>query len=374
MPDYYIGLMSGTSMDAIDAALIDCNDNQIKLVAHTSLTLSDDLRQQINTLCQGCDNELQKMQQLDIELGKQFANCANQLLKNTQLTPADITAIGSHGQTLRHYPDDTIHNSLQIADPNTIAERTGITTVADFRRRDMAAGGQGAPLTPAFHEQLFRHPQKNRVILNLGGIANVTILPADSNQPVIGFDTGPANTLMDYWSQRQQNTLYDDKGRWAASGHVDAAFLQQLLSDDFFEQPAPKSTGTDYFSPSWFSQQLDNFPFLASEDVQATLCECSAQSIANAIKKAAPNCTEVLVCGGGARNDFLLSRLQALLSNMTVTSTDNEAAPAEWIEAMAFAWLAKQCLNHQPGNISSVTGATHPVILGGIYPAGCQSD
>ncbi len=369
MPDYYIGLMSGTSMDAIDAALIDCSGNTIKLIAHHSQTLSADTQNQINKLCQGCDNELQKMQQLDTELGKQFADCVNQLLKNTKINASDITAIGSHGQTLRHYPEASIRNSLQIADPNTIAQRTGITTVADFRRRDMAAGGQGAPLAPAFHQHIFRNTKNNRVILNLGGIANITVLPADKNKPVIGFDTGPANTLMDYWVQRQQNKEYDDKGAWAASGKINNAFLQQLLSDDFFTAPPPKSTGTDYFSPTWFSNHLEAFPFLSSEDVQATLCECSAASIANAIKKYADNCDEVFACGGGAHNNFLMTRLQTHLNTTKVTTTEAEGIPSDWIEAMAFAWLAKQTLNKQSGNLSSVTGATQPVILGGIYPA-----
>ncbi len=374
MPDYYIGLMSGTSMDAIDGALIDCSNNNIKLVAHYSQTFSSETRNQISALCQGCDNELHKMQQLDIELGKQFANCANQLLKNTKninasdINASDIIAIGSHGQTLRHYPETAIRNSLQIADPNTIAQLTGITTVADFRRRDMAAGGQGAPLVPAFHEQIFRDSRRNRVILNLGGIANITILPTDKNKPVTGFDTGPASTLMDYWISRQQNKSYDNKGAWAASGKINSDFLQQLLSDDFFKLPPPKSTGTDYFSPSWFSEHLKAFPFLSSEDVQATLCECTVISITRAINAYAKGCDEVFACGGGAQNNFLMSRLQAQLESIKVTTTDAEGVASEWIEAMAFAWLAKQTLNKQAGNISSVTGATQAVILGGIYP------
>lgn len=367
MPDYYIGLMSGTSMDAIDGALIDCSNNNIKLVAHYSQTFCRETRNQINELCQGCDNELQKMQQLDIELGKQFAGCANQLLKNVNINSSDIIAIGSHGQTLRHYPEASIHNSLQIADPNTITQLTDITTVADFRRRDMAAGGQGAPLVPAFHEQIFRDTRRNRVILNLGGIANITILPADKNKPVTGFDTGPASTLMDYWIGRQENKSYDDKGAWAASGKINSDFLQQLLNDEFFKLPPPKSTGTDYFSPNWFSKHLKAFPFLSSEDIQATLCECTAVSIARAIKEYSSDCDEVFACGGGAQNNFLMSRLQAQLESIKVTTTDAEGIASGWIEAMAFAWLAKQTLNKRPGNISSVTGATQPVILGGIY-------
>ncbi len=359
-------------MDALDAALIDCSSNTIKLIAHHSLALSADTHYQISELCQGdnnggCDNELKKMLQLDIKLATQFASCVKQLLEKTQLKAADIIAIGSHGQTLRHYPDTSIRNSLQIADPNTIAELTGITTVADFRRRDMAAGGQGAPLVPAFHQWLFRDNKKNRVILNLGGIANITILPADKNKPVTGFDTGPANTLMNYWIQRQQNKNYDDKGAWAASGEVNNDFVQQLLSDDFFQLPPPKSTGTDYFSPAWLTHHLIAFPFLSSEDVQASLCECTVSSVTKAIKKYAADCDEVLVCGGGAHNDHLMARLQAQFTDIPVATTETEGIAADWIEAMAFAWLAKQTLNKQAGNLSSVTGATQPVILGGIY-------
>jgi len=368
-PDYYIGLMSGTSMDAIDAALIDCSGNSIKLVAHHSQAISKDTRAQIYSLCLGCDNELQKMLQLDIELASQFANCVNDLLNKANLKATNITAIGSHGQTLRHYPESTIRNTLQIADPNTIAELTGITTVADFRRRDMAAGGQGAPLVPLFHQQFFHNADKNRVMLNLGGIANITVLPADNEKIVIGFDTGPASTLMDYWIQRQQNENYDHNGSWAASGNVNDNFLQQLLDDDFFKLPPPKSTGTDYFSPAWLTTHLESFPSLSSEDVQATLCECTAVSVANAIKQYADNCDELLVCGGGARNNFLIIRLQSLLSDIHVATTAAEGIPVDWVEAIAFAWLSKQTLDSQPGNLSSVTGAPHPTILGGIYPA-----
>ena len=367
MPEYYIGLMSGTSMDAIDAALVDFSNNKIRLIASHTEQISAPTRAQINALCHGCDDELKKTMVLDIILGKAFASCVNTLLKDNKLTAKDIVAIGSHGQTLRHYPQDNIKNTLQITDPNTIAELTGITTVADFRRRDMAAGGQGAPLAPAFHNQVFRHEKNNRVILNLGGIANITILPADNNKDVSGFDTGPANTLMNGWIQQHKNKSFDDKGQWAASGSVNNDLLQQFLKDNYFKLPPPKSTGTDYFSPTWLTENLKGFAALAAENIQATLCELTAVSVANAIQQYATDCDEVIVCGGGARNDFLMSRLQARLKTITVAATDAVNIPAEWVEAMAFAWLAKQTLENKPGNLAEVTGASKAVILGAVY-------
>lgn len=378
MPDYYIGLMSGTSMDAIDAALIECDSNSIKLIAHHSEPLSKQTQNAINELCIGCDNELRKMLALDIELATQFADCANALLKNNNLKPTDITAIGSHGQTIRHYPEHSIHNSLQIADPNTIAELTGITTVADFRRRDMAAGGQGAPLVPAFHTQVFNHPTLNTVVLNIGGIANITVIPhqdktvESSGKPanVIGFDTGPGNGLLDAWIQTHKQRNYDNKGEWAASGTLQDTLLELFLDEPYFKLAAPKSTGRELFNIEWLNQKLhQTSSTYSAEDVQATLCELTAISIANAINNQTQTIDRVLVCGGGARNDFLMSRIQANLNNTRVTTTDAESFPAQWIEAMAFAWLAKQTLSKQAGNMTSVTGASHNSILGGIYSA-----
>lgn len=367
MPEYYIGLMSGTSMDAIDAALIDCSNNKLRLVATHTEQISGQTREQIKELCHGCNNELKKSMALDIKLGKKFASCVNSLLKESKLTAKDIIAIGSHGQTIRHYPQDSIRNTLQITDPNTIAEQTGINTIADFRRRDMAAGGQGAPLAPAFHNRIFRHEKNNRVILNLGGIANITILPADKNKAVSGFDTGPANALMNGWIQQHKNKSYDNKGEWAASGSANKDLLLHLLNDNYFKLPPPKSTGTDYFSPAWLTQSLKDFSSLTKEDIQATLCELTAVSVANEIQKHAADCNEVFVCGGGASNKYLMSRLQVHLKTIPVATTDSIDIPADWIEAMAFAWLAKQTLQNKPGNLPEVTGATKDVILGAVY-------
>jgi len=370
MPEYYIGLMSGTSMDAIDAALIDCSHNTVKLVAHHSQTLSNELRSLVNELCLGCDNELEKTLSLDIKLGLAFAESANTLLKANNINAKDIVAIGSHGQTIRHYPDASIQNSLQIADPNTIAEQTGITTVADFRRRDMAAGGQGAPLVPAFHSQVFRHDKKNTVVLNIGGIANITVLPSDRKTNVIGFDTGPGNGLMDAWINKNKQLNFDDNGNWAASGKVQEALLKLLLDEPYFSLSFPKSTGRELFNQDWLDNKLEQAnTTLTSEDIQSTLCELTAVSISNAIQSLGLNIDRMLVCGGGAKNSYLINRIQFHLLQYEVSTTETVSMDPEWIEAMAFAWLAKQTLNKQPGNIASVTGATHPCILGAVYPA-----
>lgn len=368
MPEFYIGLMSGTSMDAIDAALIDCSDKQIKLVSHHSQPLTNETRQKINTLCAGCDDELKKMLLLDTDLGKQFANCANSLVKKNALDATDIKAIGSHGQTLRHYPQAPIRNSLQIGNPNTIAELTGITTVADFRRRDMAAGGQGAPLVPAFHETIFRNDKMNTVVLNIGGIANITLLPADKSKEVTGFDTGPGNGLLDAWIQTHKPVHYDEAGNWAASGLVNTELLTLFLGDPYFQQDYPKSTGRELFNIDWLNKKLAQYKQrLPANDIQATLVELTAQSIANDVKAFALPIERLLVCGGGARNTYLMSRLQSLLTTTTVSTTETVSFEPEWIEAMAFAWLAKQTLNNLTGNIPSVTGADSSVILGAVY-------
>lgn len=369
MPDYYIGLMSGTSMDAIDAALIDCSNNDVQLVSHHSQPLTTETRQRINKLCIGCDNELENMLQLDTELGVQFADCANNLIKKNTLKAKDITAIGSHGQTLRHYPHATIQNSLQVANPNIIAERTGITTVADFRRRDMAAGGQGAPLVPAFHEKVFRNSKYNTVVLNIGGIANISLLPAEQKKQVIGFDTGPGNGLLDAWVQTHKLRQYDDKGSWAASGTVNTGLLKEFLSEAYFQRPYPKSTGRELFNLDWINKILKtNAQEYLAEDIQATLVELTVTSICNDVHALTLPIERLLVCGGGARNDYLMSRLKSQLSNVDITTTQAISFEPEWIEAMAFAWLAKQTINNLSSNLASVTGANKAVILGAIYP------
>ncbi len=366
---YYIGLMSGTSLDAIDAAIVHFRDGRCQLQQHLARPISNDIRQQALSLLTPGENELARLCQLDVQLGKLFAEAVQALLVHADLDASAISAIGSHGQTLRHYPDTEFPATLQIGDPNIIAEQTSITTVADFRRRDMAAGGQGAPLAPAFHQAMLRDERCNQVVLNLGGIANITLLPADPAQPVTGFDTGPSNALMDSWIQTHLQQPYDAKGAWAAGGKINNALLEQLLSDAYFQQLPPKSTGRETFNLAWLEQQLQNFSDLSAEDIQSTLAELTAISIAQEINKYATDTEQVLVCGGGVHNTYLMQRLAAHLPQQQLRSTQELGIAPDWVEAMAFAWLAKQTLEGQAGNLPSVTGAQHPVVLGGIYPA-----
>ena len=370
--ELYIGLMSGTSLDGIDAALVRFENEQATVLETICLPLPSSLKNEIKSLINQTTDEINRLTALDVQLGKIFTSAVNQLIDKANIKKEQVSAIGSHGQTIRHLPTAEHPSTLQIADPNIIAEETGITTVADFRRRDMAAGGQGAPLVPAFHEQIFRHKKKNRIILNLGGIANITLLPADTKKPVTGFDTGPANTLMNHWIQQQQNKNFDESGKWAASGEVNEDFLQQLLNDEFFNLTPPKSTGTEYFSPDWLTQKLSEFPFLAAEDVQASLSAFTAKSIKDAISQYVTekeNVEEIIVCGGGVHNEFLQKQLKQYLPDIEINSSAKYGLDPDYIEAVAFAWLAKQTLEHKPGNLADVTGAKRAVILGGVYYA-----
>ena len=367
MSDYYIGLMSGTSMDAVDVVLVDLADTQCRLIAQHSQAIPDNLKQSLLTLIEPAENEISLMMQHDVALGRLFAEAVNQLLIQSGYDHSEIKAIGSHGQTIRHYPTGQYPTTLQIADANIIAELTGITTVADFRRRDMAAGGQGAPLVPAFHNVMFHDDRKDQVIVNIGGIANVTLLPGKTNK-VTGYDTGPGNCLMDSWVQQHLTINYDRDGEWGASGHVHPGLLERLLNDAYFSLPAPKSTGRETFNLGWLNEKLKSFPNLAPTDVQATLVELTARTISDAIELSLPSATQTMVCGGGVHNKYLMKRLDELLVQQHVSSTAHAGIDPDWIEAMAFAWLAKQTLEKKAGNLPEVTGAKHPVILGAIYP------
>lgn len=367
MAEYFIGLMSGTSMDALDAVLVDLEGGTPCLVASHSQPLPEELRQQLLSLATTAENELERAAQADISLGRFSARTVQQLLSQTGIDAGNIRAIGSHGQTIRHAPDATPPYTVQIGDGNTIAQLTGITTVADFRRRDMVAGGQGAPLVPAFHSALFRDPQLTRVILNIGGIANITILPSEPSLPVTGFDTGPGNVLMDSWCAEQKGVAFDAEGRWASSGAVNEALLERLLADPYFGRQPPKSTGREYFNLQWLRPKLPET--LAPEDIQATLCELTARSIAEAVKRFSPDASELIVCGGGAYNTHLMQRLAATLPQLAVSDSTVSSVEPRWMEAMAFAWLARQTLRQLPGNLPAVTGARESVILGSIYPS-----
>jgi len=360
--------MSGTSLDGIDAGLVDFSDGKINLVAFHYTPFPLELRQRIHELSQPEQAILLKdYGQLDSQLGQMFAEAAMELLELADIPPAKIKAIGSHGQTIYHEPVQPFGFSLQIGDPNRIAQLTGITTIADFRRRDIAVGGQGAPLVPAFHQAVFGDPSIPTTVLNIGGIANITIL---DDEQVSGFDTGPGNTLLDYWHQKYHQKSYDANGDWAASGQVNFELLQILQSDDYFQLAPPKSTGKEYFSPAWLQRKLhDDFIDLPAQDVQATLCQLTANSIADAVNKYAENSMRILVCGGGAHNRQLLNALRSNL-NIPLLSTAEHGIAPDHVEAIAFAWLARQTLNGLPGNLCRVTGAAKPVILGGIYPSG----
>lgn len=369
----YIGLMSGTSLDSIDAALLRFESGRCELQATHSEPIHADLRSAIAALNQpGGDDELERTGRLDRELGKLFATAANTLLASVDVDASAIRAIGSHGQTLRHRPSganlDANHAfTLQIGDPATIAELTGITTVADFRRRDLAAGGQGAPLAPAFHAAAFHHPTRSRAIVNIGGMANVTLLPSEGD--ISGFDTGPGNILMDAWCQLHRQRPYDSNGSWAASGMPDRELLAALLRHSYFSLAPPKSTGRETFNLHWVQTQVAaaRQP-LAPVDVQASLLELSARSIAAAIENAG-HVAEVYCCGGGAYNRALMQRLETLLHPRPLANTAYLGLAPEWVEAAAFAWLAQRTLTGLDGNAPSVTGARGPRILGAVYQA-----
>ncbi len=365
----YIGLMSGTSMDAVDAALIEVEGTQIRTLATFANPLPPSLRNAILALTQPGENEIVRMGQLDNQIGELFAETVNTLLKTHHVSAKEINAIGSHGQTIRHHPHPPLAFTLQIGNPNIISQRTGITTIADFRRRDIAAGGQGAPLVPALHAHLFRSSTQDRVVVNLGGIANITVLPADTAKPVIGYDTGPANCLLDSNIQRYMiDALYDYDGNWAAEGMLNQALLDSMLEEPYLSLPPPKSTGRELFHLAWVEEHITKCDAdLTPVDVQATLMEYTAKTVSDAIKQHAPAGSEVLLCGGGSLNKRLVARLRALLPDFTLQSTAAYGVDPSYVEAIAFAWMAHATLHHLPSNLPSVTGATMPVILGGIY-------
>ncbi len=332
--------------------------------AAATLAYPDVLRQRLLPLIHGqASIEIDELAVLDAEIGLQFAHAANELLQRASVDPTSVLAIGSHGQTIRHRPRLSLPFTWQIGDPSRIVEATGITTVADFRRRDVAAGGQGAPLVPAFHAAVFADPTEDRAVLNLGGIANLTLLPTDG--PVRGFDCGPANALLDLWAQRCGLGERDEGGALAASGRVDPALLARLLDDPWFARPPPKSTGREDFNAEWLQARLAGVSDVAA--VMASLVELSAQSTARALQSALPGCRRLLICGGGTHNPPLLAALARALPGVTLESTAQHGLAPDFVEAAAFAWLARQCLLQRPGALASVTGATGDRVLGAVY-------
>jgi anhydro-N-acetylmuramic acid kinase len=364
----HIGLISGTSTDAVDAAIVDVGDGRVELVACHSEPIPEPMAAALRTVIDSQLLDRSTFWQLDVQVGELFACAAHELIKRAGVGASDVRAIGSHGQTVFHGPDLDFPCTVQIGDPNVIAERTGITTVADLRRRDMAAGGQGAPLAPAFHDAVFRHKDFDRVVVNVGGIANVTLLPADPSLPAIGFDTGPANTLMDVWAGRIRGVAMDIDGAWARSGKCHQPLLELLLREPYLALVPPKSTGRELFNLTWLDECLARVEGdLPAEDVQRTLCEFTAATIADAVRAHAPDAREALVCGGGVHNPLTMERLAERLDPVDVSSTASMGFDPDWVEAAAFGWLAARTLDGLPGNLPAVTGATHPVILGAIY-------
>ncbi len=369
-PELYIGLMSGTSIDGIDAALVDFSQaehsaTQAKLIHKHSHKWPDDIQQALIKARDIPDDELSSISSLDLDTAKIFAEACLKVLEHTPYNSPDITAIGSHGQTIRHRPDIDTPFSLQIGNAEKLAELTGIDVVSDFRTADIKAGGQGAPLAPAFHQAVFQHDETSRVIVNIGGIANITVLPKDKNTLVSGFDCGPGNTLMDAWISRHKQQSYDAEGAFASSGRTNATLLARLLMDDYFQLAPPKSTGFEYFNLQWLDKHLANTPAstMDSADIQSTLCDLTATSIIRAINQYAPDTGEIYICGGGAHNKTLMQKLQTLTKS-SVTTTEVLGVHPDWVEAMAFAWLAYQNIHQQTGNLPSVTGAGKTVVLG----------
>lgn len=367
MADRYIGLMSGTSADGIDAVLMEFEPAPRILATHFS-PYPEAVRERTRRVMLGrhAGDPLDEAGTLDSELGELFGAAVLALLEESKTDPKGVRAVGSHGQTIRHRPRQNHPFTTQIADPNIIAARTGIAVVADFRRRDVALGGQGAPLLPAFHQVAFGSDTEDRLVLNTGGIANITLLPATGE--VRGFDTGPANVLMDIVSRDELKQAFDDGGKVAASGKVDAALLASMLQEPYFDLPSPKSTGPELFNRQWLDKQLAGRK-LATQDLLATLAELTARSVAEAALQHSSGVKHVYVCGGGANNRHLLARLEAQLPGAKVESTAALGIDPAWVEAAGFAWLAYRTINHQPGNLPAVTGAGKYAVLGAIYSA-----
>ncbi len=360
----YIGVMSGTSLDGLDIALIE-QAPAIKLIATHYIPMPESLRTELLGLCASGPDEIARSAIAQQHWVKLAAQGINTLLANQHLKPDDVRAIGSHGQTIRHEPARGF--TVQIGNPALLSELTGITVVSDFRSRDVAAGGQGAPLVPAFHEALFEERSGNRAVLNVGGFSNLSLIEA--GKPVSGFDCGPGNVLLDAWIHQQRGETFDRDGQWAASGTVEPVLLKALLSDPFFLTKGPKSTGREVFNLQWLTQHLTHLPSFAAQNVQATLLELTALAIVESLQTAQVDTQELLVCGGGAHNATLMARLASLLPDARVSSTAAYGVDPDWVEAMAFAWLAHCCLESIPANRPSVTGARGLRVLGAIYPA-----
>ncbi len=369
MSDFYIGLMSGTSMDAVDAVLVDFSTNNThnelcNIIAHSCTNFPSTLHRDISALITNSETTLEKLGEIDVKLAELYATAVNELLSTTTLSAVDIKAIGCHGQTVFHQPEGKYRFSTQLGSASYLVESTRISVVNDFRNRDMAAGGQGAPLVPAFHQAFFKSQSKSRLIINIGGISNCTWLPPSGK--VEGFDIGPGNTLMDCWIRQCLQKSYDENGHWAAQGEVSSSLLNAMQSDPYLQKSAPKSTGREYFNLKWLETylQIDRFSSLSKEDIQATLLQLSAITITETINHYSPD--ETYLCGGGVFNKQLVHQINTL-SQHALFDINDLGINADFVEAAAFAWLAKQCLERKKSTISTVTGAHEDVIAGAIY-------
>ena len=384
LKSHYVGLMSGTSLDGVDGVLVDFSGQGTRVLSSHGIPFPAHLRKQLLALNQSGADELHRSAVASHQLVQLYAEVVEALLQEGQVAASEVVAIGAHGQTVRHHPpgaevrQQTVRASdpqfppytLQLNQPALLAELTGITVVADFRSRDVAAGGQGAPLVPAFHREVFGQAGQSVAVVNVGGIANITALPAHGQ--VLGLDTGPGNVLLDLWCQQHTGQTYDQGGAWAAQGHVNPDLLAHLLAEPYFQKTGIKSTGRDLFHAAWLQERLKGFETVSAVDVQATLVELTARSIAlhlNQLPWGDRSLKEVLVCGGGAYNHTLMAALTRLLPCCTVHSTAHRGWPVSLVEAAAFAWLARQTIQHLPGNLPEVTGAAGLRILGAIYPA-----
>nr|WP_315182895.1 anhydro-N-acetylmuramic acid kinase [uncultured Albidiferax sp.] len=367
MGELFIGLMSGTSLDGVDGVLVDFADGRMQVRQYATLPFPPELQAELLALNTPGDHELHRAALAANGLVGVYAQVVQQLLERSGTHAAQVRAIGAHGQTVRHRPGefDGIGYTLQLNHPALLAELTGITVVADFRSRDVAAGGQGAPLVPAFHSQVFGRAGEAVAVLNIGGISNLSLLDGQ----ILGFDCGPGNALMDHWCQLHTGQPYDANGAWAASGTVHTALLAALLNEPYLAKAPPKSTGRDLFNPPWLASKLQAFAGLDPADVQATLTELTASAISISVTSYGKYSKLLIVCGGGALNGYLMQRLQALLPSVQVQSSAAHGLPPLQVEAAAFAWLARQTVQGLPGNLASVTGARGERVLGAIYPA-----
>ncbi len=366
MSGLYIGVMSGTSLDGADVVLVGLDDTNCELRAARTTPFPKAMSTRLRTLTETGEATFDELGTLDVAMGQFFADCIVDLVRDTGTVQSDIKAIGYSGHTVFHKPKLPEPFTLQLGDPNTIAAATGIDTVADLRRMDVAQGGQGAPLTPTFHAWRFAAPDEIRVVLNLGGVANITVL--DPKSALSGFDTGPANSLLDAWCRHCWDERYDDEGRKARQGSVADDFLALLLDDEYFSRAPPKSTGFEYFNLGWVEDALERTGRKISDlDVLSTLTELTAVSTGDAINAAAPGCERTIVCGGGTFNMFLIERLQTRVPSCRVESSAAHGIAPEWVEAIAFAWLARKRMKNRGGNAPSVTGARQTAVLGGLY-------